>query len=184
MSDTPRGVGPANPPAKRPAYEPAARFMRPTGFDPAMRRPITTVAGSVLVLLRVLAGVLVLADVSVNWSALAGQVDDALTDVSLAPEVRTAGLITVLVVGGIVLLADGLLALMTFRGSNLARVIVMLISVVSIATAFAGWWAEGQEVTLKTSLLSHALDILVLLALSSRSAAAYARRNERRDDRR
>ena len=171
-------------PAKRPAYEPAARLMRPTGFDPAMKRPITTVAGAVLVLLRVLAGALVLIDVSLNWDTLAGEVDIAVTDVSFGADARTAALIAVLVVGGVVLLADGLLALLTFRGSNLARVIVMLISVGSICTAFAGWWAGGQEVTLKTTLLSHAFDILVLLALSSRSAAAYARRNERRDDQR
>ena len=42
------------------------------------------------------------------------------------------------------------------------------------------WWAQGQEITINGALLSLSLDILVLLALSSRSAAAYARRNERR----
>ena len=38
----------------------------------------------------------------------------------------------------------------------------------------------GEEITLEGTFVSLSLDILVLLALSSRSAAAYARRNERR----
>lgn len=167
-------------PDKRPAYEPAARLMQPVRFDPTMRRPPTIVAGAVLVLLRVLAGVLLLVDLAFNWSTLAGQADDAVTSLTLTPDVETAGLIVVLGIGGAVLLVDLLLALFIFRGGNRARVLVMLISVVSISTAFAGWWAQGQEITIKTTLVSLALDILVLLALSSRSAAAYARRNEQR----
>ena len=46
-------------------------------------------------------------------------------------------------------------------------------------TAFVSWWVRDQEITLQTTLLSLAVDILVLLALSSRSTAAYARRREK-----
>ncbi|WP_375385314.1 hypothetical protein [uncultured Microbacterium sp.] len=167
-------------PGKRPAYEPAARLMQPVVYDPEMKRPITTVAGAVLVLLRVIAGALLLTDISFSWKTLASQADAALTDVVISPELAAAGLTVVVVVGGAALLVDGVLGLLTYRGSNVARVIVMLFSVVSISFSFVSWWTEGQEITLKTSLLSLAFDILVLLALSSRSAAAYARRNERR----
>ena len=43
-------------PQKRPAYEPPARLLSPARADPHMRRPVTIVAGTVLVLLRVVAG--------------------------------------------------------------------------------------------------------------------------------
>ena len=46
--------------------------------------------------------------------------------------------------------------------------------------AGAAWWAQGQEITLQSTFLSLSLDILILLALSSQSAAAYARRGEKR----
>ena len=57
-------------PQKRPAYEPVARLLQPTGYNPAMRRPITTVAGVALVLLRVLVGALVLASIAAAWGPL------------------------------------------------------------------------------------------------------------------
>ena len=56
----------------------------------------------------------------------------------------------------------------------------MFLSVISITSAFLQWWTSDLQITLRTSLLSTALDTLILLALSSRSAAAYARRNEQR----
>ncbi|MBN9181107.1 MAG: hypothetical protein J0J00_11300, partial [Microbacterium sp.] len=74
------------------------------------------------------------------------------------------------------------LAVFIYRGRNWARVIVMSIAVISITGSFVAWWWQGEEITLggSASLLSLGLDILVLLALSSRSSAAYARRNQRR----
>jgi len=57
----------------------------------------------------------------------------------------------------------------------------MVFAVVSISTAFTTWFLREQEITLRTSLLAVGLDVLILLALSSRSAAAYSRRRERRD---
>ncbi|WP_448261983.1 hypothetical protein [Microbacterium aurum] len=47
-------------------------------------------------------------------------------------------------------------------------------------TFHVGWWAQGPEITLQSTLLSLSLDILILLALSSQSAAAYVRRGEKR----
>ena len=72
------------------------------------------------------------------------------------------------------------LALFILTGHNWARVIVMTFSVISISASFVQWWAEGRRSRSAATLLTLGLDILVLLALSSRSAAAYARRNERR----
>ncbi|QIG39246.1 hypothetical protein G5T42_06890 [Microbacterium sp. 4R-513] len=166
-------------PAKRPAYEPPGRLLRPTGFDPDMKRPVTTVAGAVLVFLRAAVGLLFLAELGLNWNVVAMQSTieiDGLTDA----EAAGVGLTLLLVIGLVVVVADVILGIVILRGHNWARVVVMFLSVISIATAFGAWWAEDLEITLKTSLLSTALDTLILLALSSRSAAAYARRHEQR----
>ncbi|WP_312677807.1 hypothetical protein [Microbacterium sp.] len=56
----------------------------------------------------------------------------------------------------------------------------MVFSTLSIVSSFVAWWAQGQEITLQSTFLSLSLDILILLALSSQSAAAYARRGEKR----
>jgi len=167
-------------PAKRPAFEPAARLLTPTGYDPGMRRPVSTIAGVALVLLRVVAGVVVLAGLAATWDALGSDPGSVLEGLDPTPEGWRAVLWAVLGFGGAVLLIDLLLAVSVYRGHNWSRVVVMSIAVLSISTTFAAWWAQDQEITLTGSFVSLAIDILLLLALSSRSAAAYARRNERR----
>ena len=82
-------------------------------------------------------------------------------------------------IGAFFLALDAVFAVLILRGHNWPRILVMLISTISIASAFIAWWAVGDEITLDGTFPSLSLDILVLLALSSRSAAAYARRNER-----
>ncbi|WP_447587649.1 hypothetical protein [Microbacterium lacticum] len=76
---------------------------------------------------------------------------------------------------------DGLSPTADVYDASLWVVLVGLgvVTAISISTAFVSWWARDQEITLQTTLLSLAVDILVLLALSSRSAAAYARRAEK-----
>lgn len=167
-------------PHKRPAFEPPGRLLTPTGYRPDMRRPTTIVAGAALVLLRVLAGVAVLAGIAVGWDAIIADPDSVLEGFDPSPAGSQAALWFVLAAGGTVLLIDLLLAIFVFRGHNWARVIVMVVTVGSISTSFFAWWAQGQEIKVDTTFVSLSLDILVLLALSSRSAAAYARRHERR----
>ncbi|MCW3493177.1 hypothetical protein [Microbacterium sp. SSM24] len=170
---------PAPRPGKRPAFEPAARLLTPTGYDPDMRRPASIVAGTALVLLSVLAGCLVLVGVALTWDTLVAGPDVDLEGFEATPDGRTTGLIVVLAVAGATLVFDLVLAVFVYLGRNWARVIVMLFAVLRISTTFVAWWAQGQEITLGTTFISLAVDILLLLALSSRSAAAYARRNER-----
>lgn len=167
-------------PEKRPAYEPAEKLLTPPQYDPEMKRPVTTAAGAVLVLMRVVAGVVWTFQFANRWVVAGGNVDPAVDGVTLPPDIVQFGLVAIIVASGIVLLLDAVFAVLIYRGWNVPRVIVMVIAVLSISGAFVGWWAEGQEVTIQTSLLSLALDILILLALSSRSAAAYARRKEGR----
>jgi hypothetical protein len=176
----PHGSTPGEPvPHKRPAYEPAARLLTPTGYDPHMKRPIATVAGAALVLLRVVAGIAVLAGIAAGWESLLDDADSLLDGFDPSPEGSRAALWFVLAAGGTVLAIDLLLAVFVYLGRNAARVIVMGIAAISISTSFFAWWAQGQEIEVDGTYFSLSIDILILLALSSRSAAAYARRNER-----
>lgn len=167
-------------PSKRPAFEPAARLLRPTGYDPDMRRPASTVAGVVLVLLRVAVGVFVLIALAAGWDSLVASAEVTIEGFEPTPDGQRYALWVVLALGAVVLAVDTLLAILIYRGHNWPRVIVMLIAVFSICSAFTAWWALGEEIRLEGTFVSLSLDILLLLALSSRSAAAYARRNERR----
>ncbi|MCR2763001.1 hypothetical protein NQ152_05700 [Microbacterium sp. zg.B48] len=167
-------------PAKRPAFEPPEQLLKPTGYDPGMRRPTTTIAGVLLVLFRVIAGVLVLVALVAGWDEVADQLDIWDGGGALTPEIKQLTLSILVALGAVVLAIDALLAYLIYRGRNGPRVVVMLISALSISTAFTAWWAQGQEITIEGTFVSLSLDILILLALSSRSASAYARRNERR----
>lgn len=165
---------------KRPAFESPARLAQRPDADPAMKRPVSTVAGAVLVFLRVAAGLLWMVALSLRWNEIAPAVDARIDGITLDPDELGLGLAVIWVIAGIVLGTDLVLGILTLLGCNTPRVIVMLFAVVSTTAAFVTWWVSGQEIHIDTTLLTVALDILVLLALSSRSAAAYARRREQR----
>jgi len=169
-----------NAPDKRPAFEPASQLLRRPEADPDMKRPTSTVAGVVLVFLRVLAGLVVLASVLLQWRETIKDIDVTIEGTPSSPEIAQAVLIAVVVFLGVVLIADSALAFFILIGHNWARVTIMTFSAISITGSFIQWWSENQVISITGSLLTLGLDILILLALSSRSAAAYARRNERR----
>ena len=166
-------------PAQRPAYEPIDRLLRPTPYDPDMRRPATTVAGACLVLLGAVVSVLSMVDIATNWHTYLKSIVLEIGGAVPTPDVVNASLAVILGVIGVKAVVELVCGLLILRGSNAARVLVMIVSAISISAAFVSWWARDQEITLQTTLLSLAVDILVLLALSSRSAAAYARRREK-----
>ena len=164
---------------KRPAFESPASLAVPVAGPPTMRRPPSTTAGSALVLLRVLAGVAWLVALSVQWDDVFTKAFDEAGEPLTGDEFdATSQAVYLFVVAliGVVLLIDLLLAVLTYLGLNWPRIVVMVISTFSISASFVTWWVGDQEVTLQTTFLTLALDILVMLALSSRSARAYARR--------
>ena len=177
-------------PEKRVAFEPP---VDPTTADPAMRRPASIATGSILVLLRAAAGALWAAGVAFSLppglrefaGAASGNADEPIDLTVSDLGVGTAVFLGVL---GIVCAVQVVFGILILFGSNLARVSVMVLSVGSISGSFVGWWAYDQEITVGTTLITLSLDILVLLAHSSRDAAAYARRprrpRQRRRDRR
>jgi hypothetical protein len=181
----PAGSGVSREPVKRPAYEPAARLLRPVRHDPDMPRPAATIAGGVLVLLRAVAGFLVGGAIALVWQDILADPDVQLVLEGVDGDSAEARQTALWIVLGIVVVSvalDVTFAVFVLLGSNWARVAVMVLSVISISTTFFAWWVQGQEIRVDETFVPLALDILVLLALSSRSAAAYARRNEPRPD--
>ena len=179
----PEGRGVEEVPAKRPAFEPPVSLVAPP--SPQFKRPMSTTAGAALVLLRVAAGVVWMLGLVLGWNEHLNGFAASLSGGSTEAEPVDTDLVGVtlvlfLAVGGIVLAVEAVFGLLILRGRNFPRMIVMVISVLSISTAFVGWWVQGQDIRFSTTLVTLALDILVLLALSSRSAAAYARRYDRR----
>lgn len=172
-------AAPEEVPRKRPAFEPPARLLQRPHADPDMRRPISISAGVGLIVLRVLAGIVVLVGIAAGWDSLLADPDFVLIGFDPSSAASDVALATVIGIGAAVLAVDLLLAVFVYRGRNWARILVMLIAVLSISTAFTAWWAQGQSIEQQGTFLSVAVDILLLLALSSRTAAAYARRDER-----
>jgi hypothetical protein len=165
---------------KRPAFEPPAALVRPEATPPVMRRPVATTFGAVLVVLRVVAGVVWLISLGLLWRrTLVEDLGVPLDADAEADAGSNAVLTVVLVVGGIVLAVELVFALLIYRGSNWARITVMVFATLSITGAAFDYFGDDAEITLRTTLITLALDILVLLALSSRNARAYARRPRR-----
>jgi cytochrome c oxidase subunit IV len=71
------------------------------------------------------------------------------------------------------------LAIAVFTGRNWARLVLMLACVVTTIIAFVGNANGSEAVTLATSLPTVGLSIMVLLALTSHRARAYATRGRR-----
>lgn len=132
-------------------------------------RPVSIVLGSLFVFGRGLAGLLWVGVFFLAWPELAAEA-------GVEDDVRTPVLWIFLSVGLLFSLISLFIAWSIWRGSNLARVFVMIGVTISTITAAVGYFVNGDTITIKTTLLTVALDILVLLALSSHDARAWARR--------
>lgn len=134
--------------------------------------------GAVLMLLRVLSGVISIIVVLRDVPAFLRDILDGVAldddDMAIAGDLVRYGTLGYAVWLTIYLI----LAWLVWRGSNWARIASMSLATVSILVPFIDWWRSGLDISLRTTLLSLALDILILLALSSRAARAYARRRE------
>ncbi|MBN9216040.1 MAG: hypothetical protein ABS62_10675 [Microbacterium sp. SCN 70-200] len=167
-------------PDKRMSYEAAGKLLEPTGYNPRMPRPAAIVAGAALVLARAIIGTLAGLGTFGAWDGTlrnAGTVVDML--VAVLSDLFGSVTVAVIAVG----LTGLAISVGLFLGWNAVRVLVMVAAVVDICVSFASWLAHGGAFELFGDKTAVAVDILVLLALSSRSAAAYARRNEHRDAR-
>ncbi|WP_125133055.1 hypothetical protein [Microbacterium sp. 10M-3C3] len=182
-------MSPERVPDKRPAFEPPVALVAPTHAPADMPRPASIVAGSALVLLRAAAGALWVLSAVLGWTELAdaaslfngGPTGDSgvrgAPTVSVEGDLDTSVLLAIVwAIVGAGVVFEAVLGVLILRGRNIPRVLVLVFSTASIVSAFVGWWSAGQEIRIETTYITIALDILILLALSSRSAAAYARR--------
>lgn len=169
---------------------PASLAAGPAGAGEATkrsaRRPAATTVGALLVVLGVVADLIWLANLALHWDQtlrslfLGGDVTQADIDQASGPL-----LVLVVVLLSLVALFQLFLAWRVYEGRNWARDLVMVLAAISTTSSFVGWAVSGNQITFRTTLLTVALDILMLLTLSSRDAAAYAKsRRELRLERR
>ncbi|WP_431246226.1 LssY C-terminal domain-containing protein [Leifsonia xyli] len=142
----------------------------------AERRPVPTVLGVLLMALRVAAGVGYIVLNLLDWQRFVGS---QLAGESVSPAARDAvslllGIAMGLFAAGLVLYF--LLALLIFFGSNWARIAAMTYSALIIVVSAVDFFNGGPQVSLRNNLLGLALDILVVLALSSKASRLWARR--------
>jgi hypothetical protein len=142
-----------------------------------VKRPQSTAFGAILMCARSVSGVVFIVVAASDLSTFArslvleGEGGAPLDDAS-----TRAVMIVLLATYGVALLFYLSVAMFVFLGHNWARILAMAGATISILIAFADYWNNGVEITLRTTLTSLTLDILVLLALSSTSARQYARR--------
>jgi len=140
-------------------------------------RPFDTTVAVILMVIASLASVL---SGFLLTALLPGLVDDALatatTDDDAVPWV----------VGGIVglsflaTLSYLVLAWRVHRGGNLARLLAMAFSSISIVTLATTYFAGSGGLTLQTNLIGFAVDCSIILALSGTEARDWARGRQRR----
>jgi hypothetical protein len=143
-----------------------------------VKKPLATVVGALLMVARTISGVIVILVAGLTWRDYARSLmKDARIEDSFATE-GDAGALLAFVLGayGFALVLYLLLALFVYLGHNWARIVAMAFATVSIIVAYTDYLHNGVQITLRTTLASLALDILILLALSSTPARLYARR--------
>ena len=143
----------------------AAPAERETETDSRDKRPAATVVGAGFVALRTVEAAI-----------------GAVVLFALAPSMGgSEGLlyIGVGIVTAVFVVAEAVLAWRIFAGSNRARVLAMILSTLSIAAQAVTVEAGGHRALAATDIPGVALDVLLVLALSSESALRYARRRRK-----
>lgn len=167
-------------PGKRAASEAVRALVSPPATAPVTApRPASLTGGALLVLLRCVGGIIWVVSVFAQWPSI--QQDLELDGVTPAVALGLLAAFQAVWIGSLALLAWFL-----WRGSNRARMLVMSWAAVSVTSSAISYFAAGAEITVRTTLLTVSLDILLMLALSSRDARAWTlgRRDARRELRR
>ncbi|MEJ3405293.1 LssY C-terminal domain-containing protein [Rathayibacter sp. YIM 133350] len=163
---------------KRAAFESSLDLALPVRSAPSAKRPVTITMGVALVVLRVIGGAAWLIDIAAGWDQLLRHNVTVIGDVDGA--LAQAALWVILGIGVIVLGVEVAVVALVYRGVDGARMLVLVVASLGIVLAAVDVAAGGAPITLRTTLVGLSLDILVLLALSSRSARAYSRRDRAR----
>jgi hypothetical protein len=156
---------------------PAAAVWPPNDRPPSdsrNRRPATTIVGAVFVGARAAAAVLLALSMVLFKDAHVGSLMQPLAGPAVteaqAELAVTAGTVVVLLFA----LAEILLAWFVFRGRNWARTVAMALSTAAICFQAVDVFRGGPDITLQANIPGLTLDILLLLALSSKRSRDYA----------
>jgi hypothetical protein len=141
-----------------------------------VKRPASVLGGVLLMGVRAVTGGFAILTVIVSWDTFVATIvlNGERLDRS-DPEAAAAVLGWLLGAYGLYLVLYLGLAALVFTGRNWARVVAMSFASVSILFSFADYALNGAQITLRTSLVSVTIDILILLALSSTRARHFAR---------
>lgn len=130
------------------------------------RRPPPIIVGAALVAARAVSAAILAVAVAQGWPP-------AVADLPAGSGDR---LLAIAIVIGSFAVAESVFAALVFVGSNAARVLAMTASSVAIIIQAIGAAAGGPGITLQSTLPGLTFDVLLLLALSSSRARAFARR--------
>ncbi|MDO9397110.1 MAG: LssY C-terminal domain-containing protein [Herbiconiux sp.] len=143
----------------------------------AARRPAQITFGAVVVLLRAFVPLLIILTVLLDWDAMRSSLEvDLGSSVPETLDLRDGALWFIIAATALFGLAEFLLGLFVFLGSNVARILVMTFSVINILIVAVEHVQGREQITISTNLIGVSLDILILIALSSARARDYARR--------
>ncbi|UDF14674.1 LssY C-terminal domain-containing protein [Antiquaquibacter oligotrophicus] len=148
------------------ATEPGALGEEPT--DSRQKRPAPIVVGALLMVLGAASTVIMAVAISAAWPEIIGSYDPS----GLYSGALLAGVLWFL---AILALAELFLAWLVYLGSNWARVVALTANAIALGLEVLSVATGGPAITLDTSLIPVAVDILLLLALSSQRATTYAR---------
>ncbi|MEY9778229.1 hypothetical protein ABH915_003837 [Arthrobacter sp. MW3 TE3886] len=163
------------------AAEPPVSVTPPAGGR--TRRPSTTVVGALFVGARAAAAALLALSLVLFKDAHVGSLmqpvaGPAVTEAQAELAVSAATVVVLLFA-----LAEILLAWFVFLGRNWARTVAMALSTAAILIQAIDVFHGGPDITLASNLPGLTLDILLLLALSSKRSRDYALRSRKENKR-
>ena len=144
--------------------------------DSREKRPAPIIVGTLFMVLGALSTAIIALAVVAAWPELLASIDVDGDDGEWV-------LVVVLVFLALLALAELFLAWQVFLGSNWARVVALTANSIGLGLQVFSLETGGPAITIDTSLIPVALDILLLLALSSHAATTYARSSRKAPNR-
>ncbi len=161
------------------AEEPAASVWPSSDRSPSdsrNKRPATTIVGAVFVGARAAAAALLALSMVLFKDAHVGSLVEPLAGPAITEAQAELAVTAATVVVLLFVLAEILLAWFVFLGRNWARTVAMALSTAAICIQAVDVFRGGPDITLQSNLPGLALDVLLLLALSSKRSRDYALR--------
>lgn len=136
--------------------------------DSREKRPAPIIVGTAFMVLSALSTALIAIVLAIAWPGIE-------TSLDIPVEASRPILVAALVVLGFLALGELFLAWQVFLGSNWARVFALSANAIGLGVQVLSLELGGAAITLENNLIPVALDILLMLALSSHRATIYAR---------